>query len=300
MSSQSTATPSTQAAPTQVARTIEEPRALRRCGPFRLTLRYAVLAVIAIVMVMPFVAMALMSLRPASVTSIRDIFLSTSFTLDNFRDNLSNGSMVRWIFNSFVYALVSVVCVLLLSSAAGYAFAKKRFFGRDQIFWLFVAMLVVPAQVTLVPLFILIVQMDGANTYWGLIVPTLANAQGVFLLRQYIMGLPDELIEAAKLDGASEFRVFWQIILPLTTPVMATLGIFVFLWHWNDFLWPLVVAQSNDMRTLTVGLATLQSLVPSTNSLMAAAAISFVPSIIVFILCQRYIVQSISVTGMKG
>ena len=266
----------------------------------RRTLLYVLLIAIGIVMITPFVAMTLMSFRPSHVTSLRDIFFSSEFTLDNYRDNLSNGSMIRWIINSFIYAIVSVVLVLLLSASAGYAFAKKQFFGRDQIFWLFVTMLVVPAQVTLVPLFILIVQLDGANTYWGLIVPTLANAQGVFLLRQFIMGIPDDLIEAAKLDGASELRVFWQIILPLTTPVMATLGIFVFLWHWNDFLWPLIVAQSNDMRTLTVGLATLQSLVPSTNSLMAAAAISFVPSIIVFIFCQRYIVQSISASGLKG
>ncbi|HWV34042.1 MAG TPA: carbohydrate ABC transporter permease, partial [Thermomicrobiales bacterium] len=201
---------------------------------------------------------------------------------------------------SFVYALVSVGFVLLLCSMAGYAFAKKQFFARDKIFWLFVAMLVVPSQVTLVPLFILLVQLDGANTYWGLIVPTLANAQGVFLMRQYIMGIPDDLIEAAKLDGASEFRIFWQVILPLTIPVQATLGIFVFLWHWNDFLWPLIVAQTSNMRTLTVGLATLQSLVPSTNSMMAAAAISFLPSLLIFVFAQRFIVQSIATAGIKG
>ncbi len=161
-------------------------------------------------------------------------------------------------------------------------------------------MLVVPGQVTLVPLFILIVDFGWANSYLGLIVPTLASAQGVFLMRQYIKGIPDELIEAAKIDGASEARIFVQIILPLTVPVLATLGIFVFLWHWNDFLWPLIVAQSGDMMTLTVGLSTLQSLVPSTNSMMAAAAISFFPSLVIFIIFQRFIVQSIAVTGIKG
>ncbi len=161
-------------------------------------------------------------------------------------------------------------------------------------------MLVVPGQVTLVPLFILVVDLGWANSYLGLIVPTLASAQGVFLMRQYIFGIPDDLIEAAKIDGASELRIFWQVILPLTIPVQATLGIFVFLWHWNDFLWPLIVAQRSDMMTLTVGLATLQSLMPSTNSMMAAAAISFFPSLLVFILCQRFIVQSIVTTGIKG
>ena len=266
----------------------------------RRILLYTLLTSLAIVMAMPFIAMILMSFRPASIVSLRDIFFSGDFTLDNWRSNLRNDSMLRWILNSFIYSLVSVVFVLFLSSMAGYAFAKKRFFARDKIFWLFVAMLVVPGQVTLVPLFILLVKLDGANTYWGLIVPTLANAQGVFLMRQYIMGIPDDLIEAAKLDGASEFRIFWQVVLPLTIPVQATLGIFVFLWHWNDFLWPLIVAQTNNMRTLTVGLSTLQSLVPSTNSMMAAAAISFIPSLLIFIFAQRFIVQSIATAGIKG
>jgi multiple sugar transport system permease protein len=273
---------------------IGAPRWLRVGG------KHVLMGAIAVVMAMPFVAMILLAVRPEGATSLSDMFLSTEFTLDHFRANLQNDSMVRWILNSFIYAFVSVALVLLLCSMAGYAFAKKKFFGRDQLFWSFIAMLVVPGQVTLVPLFILIVQMDGANTYWGLIVPTIANAQGVFLMRQYIKGIPDELIEAAKIDGASEARIFFQIILPLTVPVLATLGIFVFLWHWNDFLWPLIVSQSGDMMTLTVGLSTLQSLVPSTNSMMAAAAISFAPSLIIFIIFQRFIVQSIAVTGIKG
>ncbi len=271
-----------------------------RVSPVRKLVLYAGLTLLALVMALPFVAMILMSLRPESVVSLREIFLSGDFTLDNYRDNLRNDSMVRWFLNSLIYSLVSVVAVLLLCTMAGYAFAKKEFFARDQLFWVFIAMLVVPAQVTLIPLFILVVQLDWANTYQGLIIPTIANAQGVFLMRQYIRGIPDDLIEAAKLDGASEWRIFRQIILPLTIPVQATLGIFVFLWHWNDFLWPLIVAQSSNMQTLTVGLATLQALVPSTNSMMAAAAISFFPSLLIFIIFQRFIVQSIATTGIKG
>jgi multiple sugar transport system permease protein len=261
---------------------------------------YGFMILLAVVMAMPFVAMILMSLRPPHVVSLRDIFFSGDFTLDNYADNLRNDTMVRWFLNSLIYALVSVAGVLLLCTMAGYAFAKKRFFGRDQLFWSIIAMLVVPGQVTLIPLFILIVRLNWANSYQGLIIPTLASAQGVFLMRQYIRGIPDDLIEAAKLDGASEWRVFLQIIVPLTIPVQATLGIFIFLWHWNDFLWPLIVSQGEEMMTLTVGLATLQSLVPSTNSMMAAAAISFFPSMIVFILFQRFIVQSIATSGIKG
>jgi multiple sugar transport system permease protein len=208
--------------------------------------------------------------------------------------------MARWIANSLVYALVSVVIVLFLASMAGYAFAKKKFWGREAIFWSFIAMLMVPTQATIIPLFILIAKLNGVDTLWGLIVPTLANAQAVFLLRQFIMGIPDELIEAAKLDGASEFRIYAQIILPLAKPILATLAIFVFLWHWNDFLWPLIVSQSDSTRTLTVGLATLQSLTPAVSTIMAAAAISFIPNLLIFLLFQRYLVQSIATTGLKS
>lgn len=269
-------------------------------GWMRKSLLYLGLSLIGLVMALPFFAMILIAVRPVGVTGIGDIFFSTDFTMGHFREVVQTSSLPRWFLNSAIYALVSLVIVLLLSSMAGYAFAKKRFPGSSVLFWTFVAMLVVPAQVSIVPLFILIVQLGWGNSYPGLIVPTLASAQGVFLMRQYIMGIPDDLIEAATIDGASEFRIYWQIILPLTTPVLATLGIFIFLFHWNDFLWPLVVAQSNDMRTLTVGLATLEQLVPSVNQVMAAAAISFVPSLLIFSLLQRYIVQSISTTGIKG
>jgi multiple sugar transport system permease protein len=137
------------------------------------------------------------------------------------------------------------------------------------------------------------------DTFWGLIVPTLANSQAVFLMRQFIAGLPDELFDAAKVDGASEWRVYWTIVLPLTKPILATLGVFVFLWHWNDFLWPLVIGQSDATRTLTVGLATLRTEEVQLSVLMASAAVSVVPCLLVFFLLQRYLVNSIAMTGLK-
>ncbi len=261
---------------------------------------YVPLVLIAVITALPFVAMILLALRPAGIVTLRRIFWSTAFTLENFRQVFAGATMARWIANSLVYALVSVVVVLFLASMAGYAFAKKKFWGKEALFWSFIAMLMVPTQATIIPLFILIAKLNGVDTLWGLIVPTLANAQAVFLLRQFIMGIPDELIEAAKLDGASEFRIYAQIVLPLATPILATLAIFVFLWHWNDFLWPLIVSQSDSTRTLTVGLATLQSLTPSTSTIMAAAAISFVPNLLIFLLFQRYLVQSIATTGLKS
>ncbi|MEV4897505.1 ABC transporter permease subunit [Nonomuraea sp. NPDC055795] len=176
---------------------------------------------------------------------------------------------------------------------AGYAFAKKRFPGRDALMWAFLATMMVPFQATLIPLFILISDLNGADTFWGLIVPTLANSQAVFLMRQFIRDLPDELFEAAKVDGAPEWRIYLQIVVPLTKPILATLGVFVFLWHWNDFLWPLVATSSEEMRTLTVGLSTLRGEQFPQSMEMAAAAISVVPCLAVFFLLQRYLAPGV-------
>ncbi|TQS27321.1 carbohydrate ABC transporter permease [Microbispora sp. KK1-11] len=222
-----------------------------------------------------------------------------SLTLDNITRVLSSSGIAGWTVNSLVYALVSVVIILLTSSMAGYAFAKKRFPGREAMFWTFLATMMVPFQATLIPTFVLVNSLDGVDTFWGLIVPTLANSQAVFLMRQFIRELPDELFDAAKVDGASEWRVYWTIVLPLTKPVLATLGVFVFLWHWNDFLWPLVIGQSDATRTLTVGLTTLRTEETQLSLLMASAAVSVVPCLLVFFLLQRYLVNSIVMTGLK-
>jgi multiple sugar transport system permease protein len=257
------------------------------------------LVIFSIGTVAPFVFVFVLALTPPGAPTIPFQWPDT-LTLDNITRVLGQRSFLQWTWNSVVYAVVSVVVILLTAAMAGYAFAKKRFPGRDVIFWSFLATMMVPAQATLIPLFVLIAQMDGVNTYWGLIVPTLANSQAVFLMRQFIKGLPDELFDAARIDGAGEWTVFWRIVLPLTKPVLATLGIFVFLWHWNDFLWPLVIAQSDGMRTLTVGLASLNSENVSNATIMAAAAISVIPCLLIFAILQRYIVNSVAMSGIKG
>ena len=259
---------------------------------------YGVLTIIALATLLPFIAMVLLAMTPPGALRLPSL-VPTEFTLKFLRAALSASSIVQWSINSLIYAVTTIVVSLFLASLAGYAFAKKKFAGRDALFWSFVAMLMVPGQVTIVPLFILIAELHGINTYWGLILPTLANAQAVFLLRQFIRDIPDDLIEAATIDGASEWHIYSRIILPLTTPVMATLGVFIFLAQWNDFFWPLLIAQSNEMRTLTVGLATLQEQHPTTGSIMAAATINFVPCFVVFAILQRYLVQGISMTGLK-
>lgn len=273
----------------------DRPRLRRALGS---SLIYLVLIGVSLATLIPFVSMVMLAISPPGALNIPNP-VPSSFTLEHLRNILASAALIRWTVNSAIYSITSVVLALLLASLAGYAFAKKRFWGRDVMFWSFVAMIMIPAQVTIVPLFILVAEAGGIDTYWGLILPTLANAQAVFLMRQFIMGISDELIDAAKLDGASEFRIYWQIILPLTVPVLATLGIFIFLFHWNDFFWPLLVAQSDETRTLTVGLSTMQARAPSTGFIMAGAAFSFIPNLVIFVALQRYIVQGIALTGFK-
>ncbi|WP_328523953.1 carbohydrate ABC transporter permease [Kribbella sp. NBC_00359] len=276
----------------------EAPTAARR-QVARLTLP-TLLALTAIVTIVPFAAMVLVAFAPPSGQTFPDALNPARWTFENFSRVLSSSDIPRWTVNSLLYSLVSVVCVLLFASMAGYAFAKKKFPGREILFWAFLATLMVPFQATLIPSYILVSRLDWVDSYWGLIVPTLANSQAVFLMRQFISQLPDELFEAAEIDGAAEWRIFTMIVLPLIRPVLATLGIFVFLWHWNDFLWPLVIGQSGKMQTLTVGLATLQTQAVPINQIMAGATITVVPSLLVFGLLQRYLTDSIAMSGLKA
>ncbi|MFV0131220.1 carbohydrate ABC transporter permease [Streptomyces sp. HMX112] len=258
------------------------------------------LLLVALVTVTPFVVMVLVAFAPPGGSTLPGALDVTRATWRNFSDVLAGADILRWALNSLVYSLVSVLFILLFASMAGYAFAKKRFPGREILFWSFLATLMVPFQATLVPYYILVSEMGGVDTYWGLIVPTLANSQAVFLMRQFIVQLPDELFEAAKIDGASEWRVFTTVVVPLTRPILATLGVFVFLWHWNDFLWPLVIGQSEAMRTLTVGLATLEGENVTVNQMMAGATITVIPCLLVFGLLQRYLTDSIATSGLKS
>lgn len=257
------------------------------------------LSAISLFTVAPLIAVVILALSPADAPTI-PYAIPEALTLDNILRIFRVGEFPTWVWNSLVYSVVSVVVVLFTASMAAYALARKRFPGRNALLWSIVATLMVPMQATLIPTFILVAGAGGVNTLWGLILPTLANAQAVFLIRQFIIDMPDELFDAARIDGAGEWRTFVSIVMPLIKPVLATLAIFVFLWHWNDLLWPLVVGQSDEARTLTVGLATLNTETVSTSNIMAAALISFVPCFVIFIFLQRHIVESITASGIKG
>ncbi|UFU06897.1 carbohydrate ABC transporter permease [Ruania halotolerans] len=265
----------------------------------RLVPMHALLVVVAVVTAFPFYAMVMIAFQPGQAIVLPDSMFPETLSLAAFQDALNSQNIPQWALNSAIYSIVSVVIVLLFASMAGYAFAKKRFAGREVIFWVFIAMLMIPYHLTIIPQYLIVGQLNGLDTMWGMIAATIANAQAMFLMRQFIYSIPDEMLDAAKIDGASEFRVYWSIVLPQTKPIMATLGTFVFLWHWNDFLWPMISQQSPENYVLTVGLNTLQEQQVPLATMMAAAVVSFIPTLIIFILLQRYFVRGVMMSGMK-
>lgn len=277
-----------------LTRTSSRRRRSKRPSPAHL-----LLIVIAVVTAFPFYAMIVIAFQPGQGISMPDSLIPATISFDSFVAAVSSTRITQWFINTTIYSVVSVVLVLLFASMAGYAFAKKRFWGRDVLFWTFVAMLMVPGNLTLIPQFLVITELGGINTMWGLIIPTLANVQAMFLMRQFIRDIPDELIEAARLDGAGEFRIYFSIILPQTKPVMAILGTMVFLAHWNDFLWPLVSQQHPSNYTLSVGLNSLQEELALLSTTMAGAVLMFIPTLIIFISVQKYFVRGIVMSGIK-
>ncbi|HLN63437.1 MAG TPA: carbohydrate ABC transporter permease [Symbiobacteriaceae bacterium] len=208
----------------------------------------------------------------------------------------------RWFFNSAYIAVVVTGGILLLDSMAAYALAKKQFPGRKAAFWAIIGTMMIPGQVTLVPLFIMIRVLGMIDTHWALILPDLSMVFGVFLLRQFMLsGVPNELLEAAKIDGANEWQTYTNIVLPLSTPALATLGIFTFTSVWNSFLWPVIVLNKKALMTLPVALKLLQDQnLAIFKLLMAGAAVAALPTIIVFLLFQRYFIKGLTVGSLKG
>jgi alpha-1,4-digalacturonate transport system permease protein len=206
----------------------------------------------------------------------------------------------RYFTNSVIVTSIATVLTLTINSMAAYAFAKYNFRGRDGLFVLTLAMIMIPLQVILIPIYLVVANLGLVNTYWGMIIPAAATPTGVFILRQYMLTIPDELIEAARIDGAGEFRIFARIVLPLCRPALAVVGIFSILWRWNDFIWPLLIAQKEELYTLPVALALLNGqLVVPYNIVLAMSVMSIIPVLFMFVFMQRQIIQGIAQTGIK-
>ncbi len=263
---------------------------------------YAVLTVGLVVVVVPFVWMLLSSFKPESeVRSTPPTWWPETVTIDNYDTLLSRLDFPTYAFNSAVVALAVTAGNLIFCSMLGYALAKLDFAGKRALFAIVLGTLMIPGVVTFVPLFVMITRMHLNNSLLGMILPFLAGPFGVFLMRQYISSLPDELIQAARIDGAGELRIFFSVMLPLCGPALATLGILTFLTSWNNFLWPLVIAQTEDKYTLPVALA-LYSVGQNATKfglLLAGSVIVVLPVLALFLLLQRHIMQGIAMTGIK-
>ena len=290
-------------------------------------LTYLILVPGAIFFVAPFVWMLSASFQPASgIFSNPPNWIPKESTADGYQQFLGVGDLTaaqesggsgnwRWFANSAYVAVTVTVLQTFFNALCAYCFAKRRFPGRNVIFMLFLATMMVPGQVTLIPNYIILkrVPFFGGNdalgvggtgwldSYWGLIMPGTVSAFGIFLLRQYMLSIPDELLDAARVDGANEFRIFWKVVLPLCTPALAANAIFTFQAAWEDFLWPLIIISSPDRMTVPLGLASF--VVQNRTSwtvLFAGSVIATVPMILIFAIFQRRFIQGIALTGVKG
>ncbi len=262
------------------------------------------LAVGGIFMALPFLWMVSSSLKPLSgIYVFPPEFLPSSLNWINYTEIFRRLPFHLFFRNSFFVAVTETAGVLLTASMAGYAFARLRFPGRDQIFLIYLATMMIPFAVRMIPLFILMRTFRWVDSLYALIIPGMFSAWGTFLMRQFMITIPRELEDAALIDGATRLQIYWRIIMPLTKPALATLGIFHFMGSWNAFLWPIIILSSMENRTLPLGLAAFQAMSAMKTPwhlVMAASVISVLPVLIIFVLGQKYYVRGIVTTGLKG
>ena len=254
------------------------------------------------VMFLPVLWIVLSSFKDLNeIYRIPPTLLPEHWITSNYSGALERFPFLRYLTNSVVVTVVATAITLAINSMAAFALSKYRFPGRDAIFLVILGTLMIPLQVIMLPVYLVIAKLGMANSLWGIIIPPSATPTGVFLLRQYMLTIPDELIEAARMAGSSEFRVYWQVVLPLTRPALAVLTVFSIMWRWNDFLWPLIVINQDSLFTLQLGLARFRGeLVTDWHYVLAMTVLSIVPITLVFAVLQRYLVSGIATTGLKG
>jgi len=257
----------------------------------------------AVLVAFPFVWMIRSSIMPSRmVMKFPPVWIPPTVTFESYSKLLLHQPFLHYIFNSLLVAVVVTAGQMIISSMAAYAFARLRFPGRDKLFLLYLATMVIPTQVTLIPQYVLVSRLGWIDSYAALTIPFLSSAFITFLLRQFFLSIPQELEDAARMDGAGYFRIYSTIILPLAGPALATGALLSFIGTWTSFLWPLIVTRSKDMRTVPVGLASfVQEMgVADYGQIMAGSVLSMLPMFILFVLLQRFIVQSLATSGLKG
>ena len=262
----------------------------------------AILVLVAAVTVIPVIWMVLSSLKANdTIFAVPMRWLPTSLNWNNYFDAFEVAPFGRYFLNSAIVAVAVTTSTVFFGAMAGYGFSKFRFPGRNLVFGLILSTFMIPFPVIMIPLFVLMRNFGWVNTYWGLIVPGALTGFAVFMMRQFIQALPGEIIDAARIDGAGEVRIFLTIVLPLARPALATLGILTFLDSWNNLLWPLIVIQSDDMETIPLGLTKFSTLYSSNYSqMLAMAVIASLPVLAVFVVGRRQIINSLMLSGIKG
>lgn len=263
---------------------------------------HLLLIVGSLIMLLPFFWMLSTSFKQSSeLFTYPPTWIPETLEFSNYQDAMTSMPFDRFYFNSLFVASAVTIIQILTSSLAAFAFARLQFRGRDTIFLLYIAALMIPFPVLLIPNFIIVNRLDWLDTYWALIIPPAFSAFSTFLLRQHFKTLPMDLDEAARIDGATSLRIWWSVILPMSKTAIAAISILIFLNSWNDFLWPLVVTNSDEMQTVPVGLNSFQGQYSvKWNLLMAAAVVAMMPVIIVYALAQKWFIRGITMTGLGG
>ncbi len=282
----------------QVTKTMRLPFGLS-ASPGKIVI-WTLLFIGGIVMISPFIFMISSSLKTAD--QIYDLRLIPERpTLVNYVDLFTNSPFLKWFVNSFVTSGIVTISVLFFDSLIGYVLCKYNFRGRTFVFIAILSTLMIPTEMLVIPWYVMSANFGWIDTYWGIMFPGLMTGFGVFLMKQFFESVPDELLDAARIDGLSEFRIWWEIALPLVTPALSALAIFTFLGNWTAFLWPLIVTNSRDLYTVPVGLASFAGEnLTRWEVVMTGAAVATIPTLIVFILFQKYIVRGVVMSGLKG
>ena len=267
-------------------------------------IKFIFLSVGAFIMIMPFLYMIIGSFKPSvDIVSLKFKLFSQNWTLDNYKYTFATSDIPRAYLNSIIVTVSIVLITIITSTAVGFLLAKYKFKGRELLFYVLLASMMIPAFTSLIPIYILAVKLKLTGNYLGLIFPSIMSAFNIFLMRQFIRGIPDELIESARIDGASDWFIFLKIIIPIAKPAIAIIGIFSFLGAFNDYIWPLVVISDMKLRTLPLILAkyaVFEQGPANVGASFASATIVVLPILIVYAFFQRFFIKGITLTGMKG
>ncbi len=267
-----------------------------------LVFQHLIIVVLAVYCLFPVIWVCFSSFKPQSeLFKIPMTFFPKNWSFSNYISALSYGSFLQYFSNTLFVSVVATIITVLINIMSGYALAKYIFPGRNIIFSIMIGTLMIPLQVIMIPIFLQLKRFGMLNSLWGIIIPPAATPTGIFLARQYMVNLPNSMIESARIDGAKEFFIFRKIIIPLSKPIIATIAIFSFMWRWNDYLWPLIVITDNDKQTLQQALANfVGQLQINWSALLAMTTISIIPVIIVFLMFQKYFMSGITAGAVKG